>query len=70
MFRVVPSEFDSISAGALSLPATSTLIAQPSSVLIVGIGFLPKFGLRSFLTVWAPDLMRPAPAAKPFSGRA
>jgi hypothetical protein len=37
---LVPSEFDSISAGALSLPEISTLMRQPSSVVMSGMKFL------------------------------
>ena len=41
MCRLVPSEFDSISAGAPSGPSTSILILQPSSASIFGMEVLP-----------------------------
>src|SRR5665647_2620536 len=69
MCRSVPREFDSISAGARSLPVTSTLIGQPSSVVIIGIAY-PLFRIL-LVSAWrlATPLKPSAPAAKLFSAR-
>jgi hypothetical protein len=63
---LVPSEFDSISVGALSLPLISTLILVPSSALISGMN-LSLIGAQVYAR---PPLKRSRPAAKPFSRKA